>query len=83
MRSVRRNITLAGSVVSFAGAVSLTLDGVPVALTGPPAWQGTARQAIRAAGYPQNYNNSEAIARRSSAGLAQLLDTGFADYSQI
>ena len=37
----------------------------------------------RAAGYPQNYNNSEAIARRSSAGLAQLLDTGFADYSQI
>mgnify|MGYP002278440155 CR=1 FL=1 len=41
-----------------------------------PTWQGTAKQAIRAAGAPQNYNNSEAIARRSAAGLAQLLDTG-------
>ena len=41
-----------------------------------PTWQGTAKQAIRAAGDPQNYNDSEAIARRSAAGLAQLLDTG-------
>ena len=49
MRSVRRNITLAGSVVSFAGAVSLTLDGAPVALVGPDDTQGNFQQVVNVA----------------------------------